>query len=146
MPLAIVDVVDVSVLPRAVVHGDSHHGAGTVAGGHGFIGADGILGSQQARQRTQARSGTRPGAADAPHGQIRRFLGSPVRHHRHDPERTALMSRYNKLWVAVIVALFAFIRSYTGFDLGVDDTTATAIVGAIGAFLVWLIPNREPGK
>lgn len=56
------------------------------------------------------------------------------------------MARYNKFIVALIVALFAFIRSYTGFDLGVDDTTATAIVGAIGAFLVWLVPNKEASK
>ena len=54
------------------------------------------------------------------------------------------LSRFNKLWVALIVAFFAFIRSYTGIDLGVDDATATAIAGAIGAFLVWLVPNREP--
>jgi len=56
------------------------------------------------------------------------------------------MSRYNKFWIALIVAVFAFLRSYTGFDLGVDDATATAIVGAIGAFLVWLVPNREPKR
>ncbi len=52
------------------------------------------------------------------------------------------MGRFNKFWIALIVAIFAFLRSYTGFDLGVDDTTATAIVGAIGAFLVWLVPNK----
>lgn len=54
------------------------------------------------------------------------------------------MAAYNKLWVALVVAILAFLRSYTGIDLGVDDATATAIVGAIGAFLVWLVPNKPP--
>jgi hypothetical protein len=53
-----------------------------------------------------------------------------------------MLSKYDKFWVALIVAIFAFLRSYTGFDLGVDDATATAIVGAIGAALVWIIPNK----
>lgn len=52
--------------------------------------------------------------------------------------------RYAKFWVALVMALVAFIRSYTGLDLGVDDVTANAIVGAVTAFLVWLVPNREP--
>lgn len=56
------------------------------------------------------------------------------------------MARYNKFWVALLVAIFAFVRSYTGFDFGVDDATATAIVGAIGALLVWLIPNKGAAK
>jgi len=53
------------------------------------------------------------------------------------------MARYSKFIVALIVALVAFIRVYFGIDIGVDDATATAIVGAIGAFLVWLVPNKE---
>lgn len=53
---------------------------------------------------------------------------------------------YAKFWVALIMALLAFIRSYTGLDLGVDDATATAIVMAITAFLVWLVPNRGATK
>lgn len=53
---------------------------------------------------------------------------------------------YAKFWVALIMALVAFVRSYTGFDLGVDDATATAIVGAITACLVWLVPNQPASK
>lgn len=56
------------------------------------------------------------------------------------------MQAYNKLWVSLAVAILAFIRAFTGVDLGVDDATATAIVGAIGSFLVWLVPNKEPPK
>ena len=52
------------------------------------------------------------------------------------------MASYNKFWVALVVAIVAFLRSFTGIDLGVDDATATAIVGAVGAFLIWLIPNK----
>ncbi|HEU4986852.1 MAG TPA: hypothetical protein VFT89_07285 [Rhizobiaceae bacterium] len=54
-----------------------------------------------------------------------------------------MLTSYDKFLVALIVAIVAFIRSYSGIDLGIDDATATAIVGAIGAFLVWLVPNRK---
>lgn len=55
------------------------------------------------------------------------------------------MSKYNKFLAAAVMALVAFIRSYFGIDLGVDDTAATAIVAAFTALLVWLIPNKQPG-
>ena len=54
------------------------------------------------------------------------------------------MTRFNKFWAAAVMALVAFIRSYFGIDLGVDDTAATAIVAAFTALLVWLIPNKPP--
>lgn len=54
------------------------------------------------------------------------------------------MSRYNKFLVAAIMAFVAFIRSYFGIDLGIDDTAATAIVAAFTAMLVWLVPNKQP--
>lgn len=54
------------------------------------------------------------------------------------------MSKFNKAIVAFLVAVVAFIRSFFGIDLGIDDPTATAIVGAITTFLVWAVPNREP--
>ncbi|WP_273794149.1 hypothetical protein [Brucella intermedia] len=55
------------------------------------------------------------------------------------------MSKYNKFWAAAVMAVVAFIRSYFGIDLGVDEATANAIVAAITALLVWLIPNRRTG-
>ncbi|PWL17036.1 hypothetical protein DKP76_13430 [Falsochrobactrum shanghaiense] len=54
------------------------------------------------------------------------------------------MTRLNKMWAALIVAVVAWVRSYFGIDLGIDDAVATAIVGGITTFLVWLIPNKEP--
>jgi hypothetical protein len=48
-----------------------------------------------------------------------------------------------KFWVALIMAFVAWLRAYTGFDLGIDDATAAAIVGAITAGLVWLVPNKQ---
>lgn len=54
------------------------------------------------------------------------------------------MSRYNKFLAAAIMAFVAFIRSYFGIDLGVDDATANAIVAAVTALLVWLVPNKAP--
>jgi hypothetical protein len=47
-----------------------------------------------------------------------------------------------KFWVALIMAIVGFSRSYSGVDLGVDDATANAIVGAVTAALVWIIPNK----
>lgn len=52
--------------------------------------------------------------------------------------------RSAKFWVAVVMAIFAFVRSYTGTDFGVDETIANTIVAAITAALVWLIPNKKP--
>lgn len=57
-----------------------------------------------------------------------------------------MLTKYDKFLVALIMALVAFVRSYSGIDLGVDDATATAIVGALGALLVWLIPNKATPK
>ena len=54
------------------------------------------------------------------------------------------MSQHNKLWVSLVMAVAAFLRSYSGIDLGVDNATATAIVGAIWSALVWVVPNKKP--
>jgi len=56
------------------------------------------------------------------------------------------VSKYNKFLAAAVMAVVAFIRSYFGIDLGVDDATANAIVAAFTALLVWLIPNKAPAK
>lgn len=52
------------------------------------------------------------------------------------------MTRYNKFWVALLMAAFAFIRAYTGFDFGFDEGTANTVIAAATAFLVWLVPNK----
>lgn len=57
-----------------------------------------------------------------------------------------MFSRYDKFWAALIMAMAAFVRSYSGVDLGVDDATANAIVAAITAAIVWLIPNKAAPK
>ena len=48
-----------------------------------------------------------------------------------------------KFWVAVIMAGVQFCQIYFGIDLGLDEATATAIVGGIGALLIWLVPNAK---
>lgn len=52
--------------------------------------------------------------------------------------------RAAKFWTAAVMALVQFIQIYSGVDLGLDQATATAIIGGIGAFLTWLIPNAKP--
>lgn len=48
-----------------------------------------------------------------------------------------------KFWVAIIMAIVQFVQIYFGLDLGLDQATATAIVGGVGALLVWLVPNKR---
>ena len=52
------------------------------------------------------------------------------------------MTLYSKFWVAVLMAIVAYIRAKFNIDLGIDDATATGIVGAISALLVYLVPNK----
>lgn len=47
-----------------------------------------------------------------------------------------------KFWVAVIMAAAQFVQVYSGYDLGLDQETVTAVLGGITAFLVWLVPNK----
>ncbi len=51
------------------------------------------------------------------------------------------MGKYNKLWVAVAMMAGNFIRDYWGIDLGVDETTASLIVGGLGSIAIWAVPN-----
>lgn len=52
--------------------------------------------------------------------------------------------RAAKLWVALGMAIVQFINVYSGIDLGLDEETLTAIIGGLGALLVWLVPNAKP--
>lgn len=51
--------------------------------------------------------------------------------------------RAAKFWVALAMAAVAFVRVQFGIDLGLDEETATAIIGGVTALLVWLIPNKQ---
>lgn len=53
------------------------------------------------------------------------------------------MSAYNKFWVTMVMAFVAWARAAYGIDLGIDETTATALVGAITAILVYIVPNKS---
>lgn len=48
---------------------------------------------------------------------------------------------YAKFWAAAIMAIVAYLRSAYNIDIGVDETTATAIVSGVTALLVYLVPN-----
>lgn len=55
--------------------------------------------------------------------------------------------RAAKFWTAVVLALAQFVNVYSGIDLGLDETTVSAILGGVGALLVWLIPNwKSPAE
>ena len=47
-----------------------------------------------------------------------------------------------KFWTAIILAVVQFLHIYSGIDLGLDEATVTAVIGGIGAVLVWLVPNK----
>lgn len=49
-----------------------------------------------------------------------------------------------KFWVAIIMAFLQFINVYSGLDFGLDEATVTAVIGGIGALLIWLVPNKKP--
>ena len=49
---------------------------------------------------------------------------------------------YAKFWAALLMAGVTFLRSYTGTDLGLDETTINTLVAAITAAAVWAVPNK----
>lgn len=51
---------------------------------------------------------------------------------------------YNKFLVAALMAVVTFVQSYFEIDLGVDQVTASNLIAALAAILVWLIPNVPP--
>ena len=52
------------------------------------------------------------------------------------------MSAYNKFVVALSMAVLEWIRVTYNIDLGLDESTMTALVGAITSILVFAIPNK----
>lgn len=55
------------------------------------------------------------------------------------------MTVYSKFFVALFMALVAFLRDHYNIDLGIDEEAATALVGLLTALLVYLIPNGRRG-
>tara|TARA_R100000365_G_C2747452_1_gene77373 strand:- start:2513 stop:2791 length:279 start_codon:yes stop_codon:yes gene_type:complete len=49
-----------------------------------------------------------------------------------------------KFWIALTMGVVNFVQVYFGFDLGLDQMTATTIINGIGAVLIWLVPNKKP--
>lgn len=52
--------------------------------------------------------------------------------------------RAAKFWVAAVMAVAQFLQIYAGIDLGLDQATVSAILGGLGALLVWWVPNLRP--
>lgn len=48
-----------------------------------------------------------------------------------------------KFWIAIIMAIVQFIQVYTGYDIGLDQETVSAVLAGITALLVWLVPNKK---
>ena len=53
------------------------------------------------------------------------------------------MALYNKFIVTVCMAVLECIRVTYNIDLGLDESTMTALVGAITSILVFAIPNKS---
>lgn len=53
-----------------------------------------------------------------------------------------MVGLYNKFWVALLMAVVAFLRARYDIDLGLDEDSAAALVGAVTAVLVYLVPNK----
>lgn len=52
------------------------------------------------------------------------------------------MALYNKFIVTVCMAVLEWIRVTYNIDLGLDESTVTALVGAVTALLVYAVPNK----
>lgn len=52
------------------------------------------------------------------------------------------MGAYSKFVVAVIMAFVAWLRAAYDIDVGLDESTVTALVGAVTALLVYAVPNK----
>ena len=48
---------------------------------------------------------------------------------------------YNKFWIAAVMAALSFAKSYYNIDIGVDEITASNLIAALTALLVWAVPN-----
>lgn len=51
------------------------------------------------------------------------------------------MLQYSKFLVAAVMAALSFAKSYYGIDIGVDEITASNLIAALTAVLVYMIPN-----
>lgn len=51
-----------------------------------------------------------------------------------------------KFWISVAMGIIQFLQVYTGYDFGLDQATVTAILSAVWAVLVWMLPNAKPTK
>ncbi|WFP89805.1 MULTISPECIES: hypothetical protein [Ensifer] len=54
-----------------------------------------------------------------------------------------MLASYNKFIVALSMAVLEWIRVTYNIDLGLDESTMTALVGAITSILVFAIPNKS---
>ncbi|TDQ19828.1 hypothetical protein [Phyllobacterium brassicacearum] len=56
------------------------------------------------------------------------------------------MLSYSKFLVAAVMVALSFAKSFYGIDLGVDEVTASNLIAALTAVLVWAVPNLPKAK
>lgn len=56
------------------------------------------------------------------------------------------MGLYAKFWIALIMAGVSFSKSYFEIDIGVDEITASNLIAALTAILVYFVPNKSAEK
>jgi hypothetical protein len=54
-----------------------------------------------------------------------------------------MFASYNKFTIALSMAVLEWIRVTYNIDLGLDESTITALVGAVTAILVYAVPNKS---
>ena len=53
-----------------------------------------------------------------------------------------MFTSLDKAIVALIMGALFIINTFTGLDIGLEESTVTAIIGALTPVLVWLVPNK----
>lgn len=55
-----------------------------------------------------------------------------------------MFTSIDKALVALMMGVVFILQNYFGITLGLTETMAQSIAGAIGALLVWAVPNKTP--
>ncbi len=52
------------------------------------------------------------------------------------------MTKFNKAWVALLMAGVYFLNTKYGVAIPLNEAEANLVVGLVTSFLVWAVPNK----